>query len=700
MGSLLDPIKDWFSSLVENVLYRIFYFLETLILRFVALVEDTMMIFTGEKTITYESKDTTLIDVFFNHNSIKGIYTGIAAIGIMFAFAFTIIAVIKKAADLRDKQQGVGLGVIIGNLFKSIILIVGMNFLMIVAISTTTVLTSSISDAVQYGSLLTEGPSYHNFTDEEYAAMGRIINTIGNYSLNPSYRSRYNLNACYNDIRRDLEYLGQRGIFNFHYVTYDEKQQEEVTWQKIMEELGTAYDYTQEAPIDSYDSGLTSALLNSMELLRRNNKIRVLESFEREKVQMEIKKVPMDRILFLVGTMGTIGDNAAARNNAYNKNPDFSDPVRRPFYVGETSIYSWDKVRKAFDPSPVKMNYLLVYAIAVAILMEMLVIIVTCAVRIFNLLTLYLASPLVIAAKPLDDGGKLKQWTTAFIVQLLSVVGLVLAMRLMLMFLPIIWSPSLKVSNNAILGCIIKAVITYGAVTAVNRVNGILTGILADSAGYQAITAGDMRGAVKQSAIGQKLSSVSGSALAGKAAGAATSAVGGAAKAVGGAGAGGAANMASKWGGKLAEKTGLASVGRALRSAAEAVGVVKEHDKSQDPKTVQQARTRSHQRQEKKLGADIDYAKQHGTHRDGRVLKQGELAKMESTLKHMQGGNSLSDAKKLAAVDMAEDKKDQKMEEKEHMKEVKAGQNRPLPRRQNPLAGAGNADDDDEEDLR
>ena len=70
MGSLLDPIKDWFSSLVENVLYRIFYFLETLILRFVALVEDTMMIFTGEKTITYESKDTTLIDVFFNHDSI------------------------------------------------------------------------------------------------------------------------------------------------------------------------------------------------------------------------------------------------------------------------------------------------------------------------------------------------------------------------------------------------------------------------------------------------------------------------------------------------------------------------------------------------------------------------------------------------------------------------------------------------------
>ena len=51
------------------------------------------------------------------------------------------------------------------------------------------------------------------YTDEQYAAMGRALNTIGNYSLVPAYSSRYNLNTCYNEIRQDLLYLQQQGVF-------------------------------------------------------------------------------------------------------------------------------------------------------------------------------------------------------------------------------------------------------------------------------------------------------------------------------------------------------------------------------------------------------------------------------------------------------------------------------------------------------
>ena len=156
LGDILSPIKTWFQSLLENLIFRIFYMLETLILRFVKLVEDTMMIFTGEKLVKYDTKDTTLIDVFFNHGTAKSIYTGIAIIGIMIAFAFAIIAVVRKIGDLRDKQQGVTLGAILGNLLKSIMLIVGMNFIMIVALSATNALTKSISQAVMVDKLLRE----------------------------------------------------------------------------------------------------------------------------------------------------------------------------------------------------------------------------------------------------------------------------------------------------------------------------------------------------------------------------------------------------------------------------------------------------------------------------------------------------------------------------------------------------------------
>ena len=666
LGDILSPIKTWFQSLLENLIFRIFYMLETLILRFVKLVEDTMMIFTGEKLVKYDTKDTTLIDVFFNHGTAKSIYTGIAIIGIMIAFAFAIIAVVRKIGDLRDKQQGVTLGAILGNLFKSIMLIVGMNFIMIVALSATNALTKSISQAVMDGG---KGPSSKSisFTDEQYATMAYIINTIGNYSLNPSYRSRYNLNACYNDIRQYLQKLADQGVFDFHYTTLNDKNEVIVTWQSLMEELGTGYDFSKEAPLDSYDDGLTNALLDCMEAFRANTNIRVLSYYEQvyEVAQKNTGTVPMDRILFLIGTMGTIGNNAAARNDVFNNNPSFTDSVRYPFYIGERDIYSWTDVKEAFDPSPLKMNYVLVYVVSVAILMEMLVIITTCAVRIFNLLALYIASPLAIAVMPLDDGGKFKQWITAFIVQLLGVVGMVLSMRLFLMFLPIVWSRNLSISDNVILECIVKCVITYGGILAVNKVNGIFTGILADNAGYQAILAGDVRGDVTNSGIGRKLQAMSGSSIAGAIGGAAAGAAGSAVDAAKGA----TGNMAKKWGGKLADVTGLSTVGRTLRNAAEAVGIAKPHDKSTDSETVKRGRERDRQRDQKKLAADIAYAEKNGTHRDGSGLKANELSRMKSTLGYMEDGKTLSEAKKLADVDMKHDALDRKMEAAEAAKE-------------------------------
>ena len=688
LSDVMDSIKGWFQSLLENLIYWLLYLLESLILRFVALVEDMMMIFTGEREVSYNTKKTTLIDVFFNHESIRGIYTGIAIIGIIFAFAFAVIAVIRKIGDLRGKQQGVTLGTIIGNLLKSILLIVGMNAIILLSIGTANILTNSVSDAIRSGRRYLPDNNSIVFTDEQYASMGRIINTLGNYSLNPSYRSRYNLNACYNDIRADLQKLGDQGVFNFHYVTKDAKNRDEVTWQSLMEELGTAYDYTREAPLDSYDDGLTNAILDCMEILKANKTLRVLESYNVnvELTEKESGTVPMDRIVFLVGTMGTIGNEAAARNDAFNVNPSFFDSVRQPFYTGEKSIYSWDQVKTSFNPSPAKMNYILVYAIAIALLMEMLVIILTCAVRIFNLLALYIASPLAIAAMPLDDGGKFRQWITAFVVQLLGVVGMVLSMRLLLMFLPIIWSPSLSISKYSILDCIVKAVITYGGMTGVNKVNGIFTGILADNAGYQAILAGDVRDKVQNSGVGRALNSVSAGNIGSKVAGK----VGGAVGAVGTA----SKNFAGKWAGKAAEATGLASVGRSIRGVAEAAGFVKEHDKSTDPEHVQHARERGRQRDMRSLQADIDYAGTHGTHRDGSELKKGELRQMQHTLHHMQNGNhTLSQAKKLAKVDMAQDLKDAEREGRERASELPnnqrnnqnnpGGQNPPPPNNQN-----------------
>ena len=115
-----ETINGWIQSFLENTVWRLLYYLEIMLCKIIAIVEDIMMIFTGEKPVSYKGEDTLLIDIFFDHPAIRGIYGAMALIGIAFAFAFAIVAVIRKILDLRGKQQGVTLGTILGNLVKSI----------------------------------------------------------------------------------------------------------------------------------------------------------------------------------------------------------------------------------------------------------------------------------------------------------------------------------------------------------------------------------------------------------------------------------------------------------------------------------------------------------------------------------------------------------------------------------------------------
>ena len=207
VDGLIDTVKGWVASFIEFTLWRIFWFVEVVVVRIVAFLETIMEIFTGEKTVKYNDNDVTLISMFFEHDSVRGIYGGMAMIGIVFCFVFAIVSVIRKMLDLRDKQQGVTMGSILTNLLKSILIIASMNLIMLVAIETTNKLVQQVSWTIQNGGNLAVGGDTITFTNEQYAAMGRIINTIGNYSLNPSYKSRYNINACYKKGIMDISAL-------------------------------------------------------------------------------------------------------------------------------------------------------------------------------------------------------------------------------------------------------------------------------------------------------------------------------------------------------------------------------------------------------------------------------------------------------------------------------------------------------------
>ena len=425
-----------------------------------------------------------------------------ALLGIAFAFGFAIIALIRKIFDLRDKDQR-SAGQIVGSLFKTILLILSMNFIMIVVLNATNILMQQIDyifNNAGYFGLKDEIV----FTEEQYAAMARCLNTIGNYSANQAEDNRYNVNACYNAIRPDLEFLYRQGVFDFYYPNTKEAETNGVkatvndyNWQNVLQPIVNAHSVNQDVKIDVYNESVHDSITNAMKVLKTNPHIRPIQSYKRT-YKASKEHIPLDRYVFLIGTL------ESAKNAEFNKNPEFTDAVRGPYYYGTTSIYDLDQVNKDFDIIIMRTNYLMVYFMGITLFFDIAMIVLTCVNRIFNMLMLYLISPLVFAAEPLDDGAKRKQWTTAFVVQCCAVFGTIVAMRTLMVFIPIIMSSDLVFFKHddtfgsyesfgyAILDLAAKIIMIYGGFEVVKKANGIITGILADSAGFQSIQATDM----------------------------------------------------------------------------------------------------------------------------------------------------------------------------------------------------------------
>ena len=470
-------------DVVKNVIATLEYALSSGLCWIINLLDSFFGVMSGQVQVSYNKQPYYLINVFFENASIRNVYWAMALLGILLCFVFAIIAVAKKTVDMGDKMRQ-SLGDILTSLFKGIIIIVSLTALLTMALDLTNALLQRVSYAFN-NSQDADKPVTITYTDEEYAAMARVLNTIGNYSLNPSYNSRYNINSCFNEIRTDLQFLKEKGVFALHYVT-DENNP--ASWQSELQKIVNAADLSRDLKMDVYDAGVTNAIVSLMQTMQRNSSFAPLQSYERKYVS-NTSKVPLDRLIFLMCTMD------AAKNPAFNDSPTVGDELRGAYYTGEKSIYSLESVFADFELS--KINFIVLIAVAFKLIWDYAVIIINCIARIFNLLLLYLIAPPCIATIPLDEGGKMKQWTMAFVIQSFGVFGTVIAMRVMLLFIPIVIDNNLLLFDNYVMNLMAKVVIILGGMETAKRASGMVTGILADNAGMQAITASDMGESVR-----------------------------------------------------------------------------------------------------------------------------------------------------------------------------------------------------------
>ncbi len=485
LSSLIgDSAASWISDglqwVLNNTIFRLLYVVAMAACKIIDILYSMFEVMAGLVKVSYDGDKQYLINIFFGNSSVTRVYWGMALIGFVFCFVFTIIAVIRKMFDLEGKMQQ-SLSVILTNAVKSIIIIGLMSAFITAILNMSNLLIQQVSYVFNNSEDLGEEATI-TYTDEEYAAMARVLNTIGNYSLNSAWTSRYNINSCFNDFREDLEWLNEQGVFD---VYYNDDKIGFVSWQSVLQRIVNVADPSEDLPLNTYNQNLTLVLEDVVAEMQTDKKFKPLESYKRG-VSISNQSLPLDRILFLTATMG------AANNDIYNQNASYTDALRGPYYTGEKSIYNLDQVSEDFNIG-FATDYVLLFLLAWIMLKDLAEIIFTCVSRIFNMILLYLISPPLIAATPLDGGNKVKQWTTAMIIQSFGVFGTIISMRIMMLLLPIMLSGKLVLFDNTFLDILGRVILVVGILEVEKKAQGLITGILADNAGWQAINAGDMK---------------------------------------------------------------------------------------------------------------------------------------------------------------------------------------------------------------
>jgi len=496
--------------MAEALVSKILFVLLKLFLWLIDKLSQLFMVFAGLRSVEYQGENSTVLQVFFGNKMINTVYWGMALISIALCIGFAIFAVTRKMFDVSGRVQS-SIGRILTDMLKSIFIILSMSAILNLTITATDILmrqTNSLFNNA-YGS----STDYTvEFTDDQLSAMGRVLLTVANYGSNPSYKSRYNLNACFNEIRPDLLYLKNQGVLDYDYPihTYDgDRITGDVnTWQSVCQNLGNAADLRFELSADEYNEHVAKSIEDTLDVMDKDASFKPLKSFTVKGSGVSSSDAPFDRIIFL-----TAGLDAANNKQFNGGKASLTDSLRRPWYSGAKSLYDkeyevngkvveWDsndEIDRDFDTGFSKYNYLIAFVLCIATTLSLLTILLNLGGRIFNLLMLYIVAPPTLASAPLDGGGKTKQWTTSFIVQVLSVFGSVIAMRLLLIFVPVIYDPELVFfSDNAILNFVAKAALLLAAFAGAQKATVLVNGILSDTAGMTSAQAADFSSTAAQ----------------------------------------------------------------------------------------------------------------------------------------------------------------------------------------------------------
>lgn len=456
-------MKKWLTRLLFDWIYVLLFRLFQGLLTLVDFIEGIFDVFAGISKVSYNGQKDYLINVFFGQNIIAVIFWGMTAISLVLCFVFTIVAVTRKILDMGNGIRQ-SLGQILNGALRSCVSFLFVSIICIASINLANICLIQVNYLMKNAStLLYDGDNVKKFTEEENAAMTRIMNTIANYSVNSSTDNRYNINVCFNSIREDMLYLQQQQFFSYEYPLADGHH----TWQSAIALIASAGDIGQDLELETVDSSVAEAISTVMDEIKYNLNFRPLETASR----------PDQGDISVAGTIFLVSSMEAANSSVYRNNPSFDDALRRSYLNGSKSYMNLKQVRKDFDIWEVR------YDVGYIACLVFIVILAQCIflfiIRLFDLLLLYLAAPAFASSIPLDDGVRFQAWRQAFTIKVISGFGSVMAMRLYLVMIQILMDGKLRFFENNATNYLCQLLFILGGSYAVLKASPLLTQLVA-----------------------------------------------------------------------------------------------------------------------------------------------------------------------------------------------------------------------------
>lgn len=463
-------------DLILTGICSILFFICKWLLRFVELVEMFFNVFAGTEKILYGDEKTYLINIFFGHDAVTNAFWGMAIIAMILSIGFTIVALARKVTDVSGTTKH-SIGQIVSNFVRSMVVILLLNMSIVASINVANVLLDQIDFALTNAEILDVETGERVVDEAEYAAMTRILATVANYNVNKGAEMHYNVNACFNAIRTDLQSLQSRGFFEYEYAKTPSGNH---TWQTALAYAANAADLSVDLNLNQYYPQVDEAISLIAKELATNPEFKPVEAGRKEAAVAPNVKV----MLFLVSSFG------AEHNNVY-RNGSMDDALRRSYLNETKDCTDVDTVEGDFDLTEI--NYILLLSGSYIFLRLLLTCIIQFIERLFNLVLLYITGPLFASSMSLDEGGKFQGWLQGFVLQLLGAFGTVFVMRIYLIIMPLLSSSAIVFFPNTegfwgtTINYMAQLVLIIGGAFAVSKANGIIFGALS---GNSAMAAG------------------------------------------------------------------------------------------------------------------------------------------------------------------------------------------------------------------